>query len=291
MNSACVHGGFRSAVHHRFCPVYTFSCANPPKAGLVETQIKRQTTQERLDVKTFIFCKYKKNTEHNCGLNLMAVNLIYVVGRCADALFQAQIYLLPDSSPTSLAKLGIMALQLERNQSCSEILCHPIFSFLLMGQSMCKQHIVWLFEGGYFYLLLFSSYSHWWPTLFLWISFKEVKGFKLLKNFVFCCQVTQFGLQYPRSSGEDSTSNSCGSCRKTKRLKINIELEGSLWSLELSLATKPSTEEGYVMWLKASETPSTVNGPCDENISSNINNMKYWSIFLVHLQNLLDLLY
>lgn len=126
---------------------YVFMC-KPSKSRTGWDSDKKTTnpTQERLDVKTktFILCKNKRSTEHNCGVNLMAVNLIYVVGRCADALFQAQIHLLPDGSPTSLAKLGIMALQLERNQSR-----------------------IWLFEGGYFLLC---------------ISFKEFNGLKLLKK-------------------------------------------------------------------------------------------------------------
>lgn len=185
--------------------IYVFMC-NPSKSRSGWDSDKKTTnpTQERLDVKTktFILCRNKRSTEHNCSVNLMAVNLIYVVGRCAEALFQAQIHLLPDSSPTSLAKPGIMALQLERNQSCSEILCHPIFSFLLMGRWMCKQHMAfwrWIF--------LNYSYSHQWPTLLLCISFKEVNAMGLNCSeicSVFCNQVTQFGL-LGYSSDEDSS--------------------------------------------------------------------------------------
>lgn len=121
-NSACVHSGFKSGAHHRFCGGCMFSCATPPKAGLDETLMKRQTASH---------VKNKRSTELKRDVNLMAVKTENVVEGCADELFPGSDAPSPRQLQTSLANPGIKELQLERIQSCSEI---QFFSLPLKGQ-------------------------------------------------------------------------------------------------------------------------------------------------------------
>lgn len=67
-----------------------------------------------------------RSTKWNCDVNLIAVKIETAAGGYEDALFQAKIHLLPDSS---LAEPGIKKLLLERSQSCSEVISHLHASF------------------------------------------------------------------------------------------------------------------------------------------------------------------
>lgn len=82
-----------------------------------------------MKIKRFSFCTKRKggrSTKWNCDVNLIAVKIETAAGGYEDALFQAKIYLLPDSS---LAEPGIKKLLLEKSQSCSEVISHLHVSF------------------------------------------------------------------------------------------------------------------------------------------------------------------
>lgn len=64
----------------------------------------------------------KRNSEHNNDANLIAVKSENVVGGCVDALFQAQIHLIP---------------VLERSQSCSETFLKHYFPAIVSGGYIC----------------------------------------------------------------------------------------------------------------------------------------------------------